>query len=214
MPKCGIAMFFTIASYLCLAQISAITDNGDSVLLFDNGRWEFKKSEENSLENEVKIQKDETDPFEGNRTIVTETWINFAGDDHTIMLGSAMMIDSIYGFNLGLSSEIGCLKKAESKIKILLENQALVELVQVSDDNCAKIPTATFFLVENEFINSDEFMQKQKDNLLLLQQFDWVSMKVEGSESSMVVYPISRKEMDGKKFFKRHIEALIKASLK
>jgi len=184
--------------------------DGDTVELSPNGKWQYWSSS-SAGEASVRIVKDESDPFENTRRVITESWMNFGDSDYGFMLGSGVRIDSIYCFNIGVTAEIGCLNEQTSVIKIQLENDEIVELSQISEDNCSAIPTATFIALSPEDRESKDFIEQQHKNLSALRRYDWISLRIEGSTNSVVFRPVSSKKFEGKDFFRAHLSALEEA---
>lgn len=206
------ALIFFLFPKKVLSQEIAITLRGDTVELFSNGKWKKYTYSQETQRNRVKITSDETDPFEGTRKIVTELWMNFGKSTSGLLLGNVIKIDSLIGFNIGLTSELGCLKEGISMVKVQLENDEIIELTQVSADNCAAVPSALFLAVSKDLIDSKDFRMNQQVNLDKLKEYAWVSLRVEGSQHNVIFHPVTSSTFEGEYFFQDHLTALERSS--
>ena len=194
---------------ICFGQKMAITLEGDTVMLNNDHTWyEVNLLQLSDSGSNVTIEKDDMDVFEGSRRTTTKSWINFASSDMGFLLGSAVRIDSMYGINIAVARGVDCLKQFESSLRVKLANGEVIELIQLTEDNCSKIPSATFFLVSDQDVDNETFMAEQQGNIEKLTKYRWTSIRIDGNEHHAIFYPSESNKFDATLFFSEHLEAL------
>lgn len=211
-----VAQFQFLALILCLhlcsisySQNIAITDKGDSVILFQDGTWTSIQTNRTTLvDSGVEIRNAKIDPFTGQKSAVTKTWMGIGKFDQGNLFGNVSVVDSIYAFNLGFTNFIGCLEKFKSTLQIKLSDGRIVELIQVSPSNCSSFPTATFIPIKKDENQSDEIKNYQYDQLNWLSNTEWVLIKMNSDTQEVLISPNKNEKIPGQTFFIKHLEAL------
>lgn len=191
-----------------IAQNLAITDKGDTVVLYQDGTWSMVEKHSMSMLTDAEIRTTKVDPFTGKKSSVTKTWMNIGNFDQGKLFGNTSCVDSVYAFNVGFTNYVGCLQEFKSSIQVKLENNEIVELLQVSPSNCSSFPTATFLPIPKSSDKSDEIRNYQYDQLNKLAKFDWILIKVMTESEEIIIEPVKSNKHQGQLFFKQHLQAL------
>lgn len=197
---------------LLLAQKKAITESGDTIIVYPDYTWAYLNEKKMPAPWEplptihAELKKDETDPFNNSRIAETKSWTNFA-DDGTL-IGYMSYQHGLYSLTLVVKIG-GCLNQYASKVQVKLTTGEIVEFVQTSDTNCVKsVQSATFFPLELDQLDTPTTFRDMNKNLNQLIKYDWVSMRVHGSNGYNDYVPIEKDKYDGAKFFREHLQAL------
>ncbi|QSE97626.1 hypothetical protein [Fulvivirga lutea] len=203
-----ITSVFILTAVSLNAQNMAVTDKGDTVILYQDGTWSLTQSHKASNESDVEIRTTKVDPFTGKKSSVTKTWMNIGEFDRGNFFGNTSCVDSVYAFNLGFTSYIGCLEKFKSTVQIQLANKDVIELLQVSPSNCSSFATATFLPIRKESIKSDEIKDYQYDQLNKLANTTWTLIRVNTETQEVLIKPVKSDKHQGHSFFMEHLRAL------
>ncbi|MEQ8927773.1 MAG: hypothetical protein RLO81_18295 [Fulvivirga sp.] len=203
-----LTVVFALIVFAVNSQTIAVTDKGDTVILYQDGTWSLTQSHKSSSESNVEIRTTKIDPFTGKKSSVTKTWMNIGEFDQGNFFGNTSCVDSVYAFNLGFTNYIGCLEKFKSTIQIQLTNKEVIELLQVSPTNCSSFATATFIPVNKGAIKSDEIQNYQYDQLNKLASTSWNLIRVNTETQEVLIKPVKSANYQGHSFFIEHLKAL------
>lgn len=198
-------------------QVKAITENGDSVLLFDDNTWkpiiivpEAKATVPFVIPSigavKVTISQDN-----GQRTISTINWFNFGIDKEKMALSGSMQKDgSNYLISISFGGGVGCLNKDQSSLKIILKDGKIVDCVQLSETDCSESPSAQYILLSAEQVGQPSANDTMQENIKKLVSSDWQSIRIYGSTFFSDLKPKKTKENPKPaQFFRQHISGLV-----
>lgn len=133
--------------------------------------------------------------------------MKFGKNEHgSIINGSLIRVDDLTLFTISFSSDLGCLSEYSSTMKIKLTNGEIVEFSQISDTDCGDYPTARFIPLKKEQLKDPNFKALMGDNLDLLKQFDWETIRIQGTEYYTDIVPnVFRKIEKPEQFFRQHL---------
>lgn len=207
--------FFILTLILSLksyGQIEAITEKGDTIYIYENGTWKNKlKIKKTNLEDLNVNAKVVVDEFTNKKSVSTESWTSFGVSSSKARLsGSASYYnDGIYGVTLTLSADLGCMSQQSSTMKVKLSNDEIIEFVQASKTDCGKYIYATFVPVTKADLENKDYLKLMKDNVEILKEFDWVSIRIQGTEYYTDILPLESKKMEKpEQFFRQHFTAI------
>jgi len=190
------------------AQEKAVTMKGDTITVYENGTWEKinKVKEITEVESTVKATV-EIDEFSKSKKTRTESWSKFGKNKlgRTIS-GSLIRVDDITVFTISYYGDLGCLSEYNSTMKVKLTNGEIIEFSQISDTDCGDYPTARFIPIKKEQTKDPNFKDLLADNLEILKQFDWETIRIQGTEYYTDIIPnVSRKIEKPEQFFRQHL---------
>ncbi|EDM43996.1 hypothetical protein SCB49_10412 [unidentified eubacterium SCB49] len=203
-----IALMFFFASPV-FSQVKAITVKGDTINVYENGTWEninSIKEPKMEVDSEVKATV-KVDEFNNSKKILTELWTRF-GETKTnkTISGYLIRVDDLTVFSIAYSGDLGCLSEYNSTMKVKLTNGEIIEFAQISDTDCGDYPTARFIPVTRDQMKNPTFKEIMNENLSLLKDYDWVTIRINGSEYYTDITPkVSRKMDKPEQFFRQHI---------
>lgn len=153
----------------------------------------------------AEIETDEIDVINNNsRVRITKMWSNFS--DKSI-IGLAKRIDDSFGFQFFVSG-IGCFSEISSKIEVKLANREVVELAQISKNNCESVAGAAFIPLSRDDLDNPDKDELIIENLNKLISHNWIEMRIYGSRGQLDIEPKERKKYNGALFFREHLQAL------
>lgn len=192
------------------AQIIAVTEKGDTISVYENGTWEKLNKEKKSVEIETTVKATiEVDEFEKSKRIKTENWAQFGKDvaGRTIN-GSLIRVDDLTAFSISYSGEIGCMSEYTTTLKVKLTNGQIIEFSQVSDTDCGSSPSAIFIPINKELGNEPNFNELMSDNIDMLKQYDWETIRLNGTEYYTDIKPNPNRRIEKpEQFFRQHLIA-------
>ena len=201
-----------LISTLSFSQTRAITDNGDTILVYENGTWEPTKKEISPIIPSLGTVKTsiEIDKITNQKIISTEQWRYLAIDSKSMSVtGSMYKKNGFYFISLIYSGDLGCLAKDESSLKIKLSNGYIIECYQLSKNECGRIQRGDFVVLSLEQSKAADYQTIMQNNIELLTSHDWEMMRLQGTKHFSDLYPNSYKALKfPKQFFKQHISAL------
>ena len=193
------------------AQTKAVTENGDTILVYDNGTWEkineVKKVDEITTTVTAKVEVDE---FENTKKTFTESWMRFGENNiNRSISGSLIRVDNLTFFSFTYYGDLGCLSEYTSTLKVKLSNGSIIEFSQLTSTDCSSTaPTARFIPLTREELKDPNYQSILDENIELLRNYDWVSMRLQGSEYYTDITPKeSRNIPNPEQFFRQHILA-------
>ncbi|MDG4951304.1 hypothetical protein NLM59_10230 [Weeksellaceae bacterium KMM 9724] len=210
MKNYTLIILLIIFSSNAYSQIKAISENGDEVILFENGTWE-KTNTTKSIKtiNTTVEAKAEIDKFTKSKKIITEQWIYFGKDNSNYRLsGNLYRIDNLTFFNFSYTGDIGCFSEFSSKLEVLLSNGEVIAFSQVGNTECGKNSRVSFLPISKEQQNDKNFQYIHDENLKLLKQHNWETIRLTGSEFYTDIIPNKRRNLEKpEQFFREHITA-------
>ncbi len=204
---------FTIITILSIsiqasAQIKAVTEKGDTINVYDNGTWEKLNKVKKIADIESTVEATvEVDEFDKSKKIRTESWSKFGKNKlgRTIS-GSLIRVDDLTVFSISYSGDLGCMSEYSTTMKVKLTNGEIVEFSQISDTDCGDYPTARFIPLKKEQLKDPNLKNLMADNLDLLKQYDWETIRINGSEYYTDIIPNPSRRMEKpEQFFRQHL---------
>ena len=192
------------------AQIEAITEKGDTIQIYENGTWEKLNQVEQVEQIETSVTATTTvDEFDKSKKITTESWTKFGKDNSgRIISGKLIRVDELTVFSISYSGDLGCFSEYSSTMKVKLANGEVIEFSQISDTDCGDYPTARFIPLTREQLKDPEYKDVMTDNMELLKNYDWETIRLNGSEYYTDISPNqSKKITNPEQFFRQHIIA-------
>ncbi|WP_088339623.1 hypothetical protein [Robiginitalea sediminis] len=207
------SLFALFLNQIVLSQRLAVTIDGDTLEIFENGTWKNLNSSASVI---VPIETTvmatvEVDDFSGKKSASTETWNSFARGPLTSLSGSAYMTETgIISFPFIVSGDLGCLVKWQSTMQIKLSNDAVVTLTYISDTDCGDVVLGSWVALEPTDAENPNFESIISENNELLKTYDWVKIRVTGSDVYADLEPrnSNRSMPNPEQFFRQHIIAL------
>tara|TARA_B100001146_G_scaffold223236_1_gene237422 strand:- start:89 stop:742 length:654 start_codon:yes stop_codon:yes gene_type:complete len=202
-------ILFTIKGY---AQINAVTEQGDTIVVYDNGTWKNKKTIINTqlLESNVEATV-EIDDFSNKKSIRTENWVSFALSSTKSRLSgyASYYNDGIFSVTLTLGSDLGCMSQQRSTLKVKLSNEEIIEFIQVSKTDCGNTVVASFAPITQPDLKNENYKDLIRQNVETLIENDWVTMRMQGTEYYTDITPReTRKVPKPEQFFRQHFLAI------
>ena len=201
-----------LLSIKSFGQIEAITEKGDTIYVYENGTWKdklkVKKTNLKGLNVKTTIKVDE---FTNKKTVSTESWTSFGISSSKAKLsGSASFYNNgIYGVTLTLSADLGCMSQQRSTMKVKLSNDEIIEFIQASKTDCGSYIYANFIPVTKADLENKDYLKLMKDNVEILKEFDWVSIRIQGTEYYTDILPRKSKKIEKpEQFFRQHFSAI------
>lgn len=192
------------------AQIKAITEKGDTINIYENRTWEkiIKDTKVNNIVSQVEATV-EVDEFEKSKKIRTESWSRFGKDKlNRTISGNLLQVNDLIVFSISYTGDLGCLSEYNTTMKVKLINGDIIEFAQVSDTDCGDFSTASFIPVTKEQFKYPSFKNLMTDNLELLKQYDWETIRINGSEYYTDISPNPTRKMEKpEQFFRQHLIA-------
>jgi len=193
-------------------QTRAITDDGDTIIVYQNGTWKSVKKKPTPAFPAIGTVVTSTaiDQTTNSKTVSTEEWRYLAVDSKKMSISASMYkTNDVYIISLVYSGDLGCLTKDESSLKIKLSNGYIIECVQISKNNCGRIQRGDYVLVSAEQSKLPDYMTIMQNNKQLLATHDWEMMRLQGSKHYTDLYPNSYKSLRfPQQFFRQHLSAL------
>jgi len=190
------------------AQIKAVTEKGDTISVYENGTWEkfISNKAVTYIESNVKATV-EVDEFEKTKKITTETWKSFGKNTlNKTIYGSLFRLDDLTVFTILYTGDLGCLSQHSSTMKVKLTNGQIIEFSQISDTKCGDFTSAKFIPLTREQLKIADYKTLLNENLEILKQFDWETIRIHGSEYYTDITPNpSKKMLHPEQFFRQHI---------
>ena len=214
---------FTILSILSIsiqtsAQIKAVTEKGDTINVYENGIWEKLNKVKKITDIESTVEATvEVDEFDKSKRILTETWFDFGttkGKYGTKISGSIIKANDIIMFSITYYGNLGCMAEDRSTMSVKLTNGDIVEFIQISKTDCSSdYPSARFLPMSkdqfNKLTNINQFTDLAADNLELLRQYDWDTIRLRGTEYHTDIIPNKTgKNPNPEQFFRQHLIAI------
>lgn len=191
-------------------QVTAITEKGDTINVYENGTWEPLNQEviTNELIGSVKATV-EVDEFNKSKKIKTETWTRFGENKFkSYISGSIIKIDDLTVFIISYSGDLGCLSEYDGSLKIKLTNDEIIECAQISDTDCGDYPSAKYLPLTRDQLKDSDYKEIIHENINLLQTHDWEMIRLKGTEYYTDIYPRSSKKIEKpEQFFRQHLSA-------
>lgn len=155
----------------------------------------------------------EVDNFDGSKKITTERWTGFGENNlrNTISASMLSLNDGIIGLHLSYRGDLGCFSERRSKLLVKLTNDEIIEFTQITRTDCSNTPSAIFWpLTSDELkLTVEEIEDIVKDNLELLKNHDWETIRLHGSRYYTDINPkSSRRISNPEQFFRQHISAI------
>ena len=201
-----IICLFTLNTF---SQTEAITIKGDTIIVFDNGTWKNKAVVKKTSLIESSVNATVTiDDFSNKKTITTDNWNSFGLSSTKSRLSGYINFynEGIYGVTINIASDLGCMSQQRSTLKVKLSNNEVIEFVQVSKTDCGNLVFATFIPVFKEDLKSENFVDLIKENVEILKEFDWVTMRIQGTEYYTDITPrVTKNIPKPEQFFRQHL---------
>ena len=210
--KTTLFILILLLSIKSFGQIEAITEKGDTIYVYENGTWKdklkVKKTNLKGLNVKTTIKVDE---FTNKKTVSTESWTSFGISSSKAKLsGSASFYNNgIYGVTLTLSADLGCMSQQRSTMKVKLSNDEIIEFIQASKTDCGSYIYANFIPVTKADLENKDYLKLMRDNVEILKEFDWVSIRIQGTEYYTDILPRKSKKIEKpEQFFRQHFSAI------
>lgn len=206
---------FTIVIILSIsiqasAQIKAVTEKGDTINVYENGTWEKlnKIKEIADIESTVEATV-VVDEFENSKRITTESWSKFGKDKaRNTISGSLLRVDKLTVFTISYTGDLGCFSEYSTTMKVKLTNGEIIEFAQISDTDCGDYPTARFVPLSKDQMEDPDLYSLLADNLDMLKQYDWETIRLDGTEYYTDIIPnLSQRVEKPEQFFRQHLIA-------
>jgi len=190
------------------SQIQAITEKGDTISVYDNGTWKNKPTIKKTKLIETTVNATVTfDDFSKKKSVKMDNWTSFGVAKSKAKLSgyASYYNDGIYAITLTLSSDLGCMSQQRSTLKVKLSNDEVIEFIQVSKTDCGSYIYATFAPITEADLKNGDYMGLIKENVDILKEYDWVSMRIEGTEYYTDIIPrIAKNYPNPEQFFRQH----------
>ncbi len=210
--KISILIILAVCLTLSLnAQTTAVTAKGDTILVYDNGTWKPVRTAVATAELIGSVSATvEVDEFNKSKKIQTESWTRFAENTlRNYISGSMLKVNDITVMLLSYSGDLGCLSEYNSTLKVKLTNGEIIEFSQISDTDCGDFPSANFIPITREQQKDPNFQEILEENLKLLANYDWETIRLNGSEYYTDLVPrTSNKISNPEQFFRQHLSAI------
>lgn len=213
MKKSLAFIFFAFfLSWTSTAQIKALTENGDSILVFDNGTWKEIKPNEATTEIKNTVHAEiEIDEFSGDKKIKTESWFKFGKSSMYYISGYIYKAPTPI-FYIRYSGDLGCLSKYRSTMMVKLTSGDVIQFTQITDTECGDNELAGFIPVNKDNLTKltkAEINSTIKQNVSILKSYDWETIRIQGSKYYSDLKPnTTRKIENPEQFFRQHITAI------
>jgi len=198
-----------LSSFSIYSQIKAVTVNGDTINIYESGTWKkIKKIDEPNVELNSDVKATVTiDEFNKTKKISTEAWSRFGeNSSKKTISGNLIRVDDLTVFSISYTGDLGCLSEYSTTMKVKLTNGEIIEFSQISDTDCGGYISARFLPVTRDQLKDPNFKDIMKDNLTMLKSYDWVTIRINGSEYYTDITPkISRKMEKPEQFFRQHL---------
>jgi len=197
--------------YTTHAQITAITEKGDTILVFENGTWSESKTLETvtPIVSNVKVDV-EVDEFSGDKKCTTKRWYKFGINNlkYTIS-GWLFKKTDVIVFYIQYSDELGCFSQARSKMLVKLTNGEVIEFTQITDTECGENEIVGFIPVSKDEMKEGDYKELMKERIKTLKEYDWETIRLHGTEYYTDIKPNTTNSIDNpEQFFRQHIIAI------
>lgn len=197
-------------SIIISAQIKAVTENGDTINVYENGTWEMLINNVDIVEIESTVEANVTvDEFDNNKIISTENWVYFGSNTlNKKISGSLLKVNDMSVFIITYYGDLGCFSEYSTTMKVKLSNGTVIEFSQISDTDCGDSPTARFIPLTREELKNPDYQIILDENIEQLKNYDWVTIRLTGSEYYTDITPLKTKKIENpEQFFRQHIIA-------
>ena len=198
------------------AQINAITEKGDTILVYENGTWSKPKKEiePTTIESNVEVDK-KKDEFSGEVSVTTKNWVAFGTNStYNMLSGYVFQKATVPVFYFIYTGDLGCMSKYRSTMKVKLSSGDIIDFIQITDTECGENELVGFMACTKDDLNND-YKSVIDDNLKLLKAYDWETIRIQGTEYYTDIKPrTTRKIEKPEQFFRQHIIALQRNLLK
>lgn len=212
MKKQILTLTLLIFTTICIGQIKAVTEKGDTIFVFANGTWKNELVKKVSTLENISVKANvKVDDFSGDKSISTEMWNFFGVNSSKAKLSgrASYYKDGIYSITLNISSDLGCMSQQRSTLKVKLSNGEVIDFIQVSKTDCASYVVASFIPISEAEIKNANLKSLIKENVELLKEYDWVSMRIQGTEYYTDITPRKSKKIEKpEQFFRQHLSAI------
>lgn len=213
MKKLLYAITITLISISTFAQEKAVTESGDTIMIYSDRTWKPLASTHKlvDIETTVKVTV-EVDEFDKTKKITTENWAHFGiNKKGKTISGSMLIVNDLATFLISFTGDLGCLSRYSSTMKVKLSNGKIIEFAQISDTKCGDQPLATFIPVRQDQTKDPNLKKLIAQNLSLLRQYDWITIRLEGTQFYTDLAPNStNKVKKPAQFFRQHLIAAAK----
>lgn len=195
------------------AQIKAVTEKGDTILVFDDNTWKPIKDTDQDIEFIGNVKAIVTvDELEGTKSIYTDSWYNFGSNElEKSISGSIRSVDGLITINLTYYGDL-CLVQGGSMASIKLTNGDIIKCIFIDETNCNGSSTGGYFApLDHDQVNATNYKSIMEDNINLLAKYDWELIRIQGKEYYTDIHPkVSDKIDHPEQFFRQHISAILK----
>ncbi|MEN2282225.1 hypothetical protein AAGF08_08805 [Algoriphagus sp. SE2] len=210
--KYFILILFFFGVFTSQAQTKAVTESGDTILVYDNGTWKNIQKFQNptEIESTVKVSV-VADEFTGDKLKTSDVWLVFGENEPTrnTISGYAFQKSSIPVFYLRYSGDLGCMSQLRSTMMVKLTNGEVIEFTQITDTECGDAETVGFIPATKEQIESGDYEVFVLENIEQLKSYDWETIRISGTEYYSDLKPkVNKKIPNPEQFFRQHIIAL------
>ncbi len=202
-----VSIFFTL-SISAFCQTRAITEKGDTIYVFENGTWENQKEVKkvSDIESTVKATV-KVDEFSKSKKITTERWSRFGVNNVSKTIsGYLFRVDDLTVFSITYSGDLGCLSEHSTTMMVKLTNGEIIEFSQISDTECGENETARFIPLTRDQMKTEGLQSILQENLEQLKQYDWETIRINGSEYYTDISPKKTSKVPNpEQFFRQHL---------
>ncbi len=101
------------------------------------------------------------------------------------------------------------MSEQNSTMKVKLSNGEIIDFIQVSKTDCKNYVYATFIPISQVDLTNKDYLKLIKDNVKTLKEFDWVSIRIQGTEYYTDILPKKSNRIEKpKQFFRQHFTAI------
>lgn len=204
------SFIFIFSISYCNSQVQAITSKGDTIIVSDNGTWKKmnRKTSVAAISSNVKTTV-KVDEFDSTKRITTDKWTYFGVNDVKEKISGYLVdVGKLVAFSITYTGDLGCLSKYSTTMKVKLSNGKVVHFSQISDTECGSGETARFIPLSKDELKDSSLKDILENNMTLLRDFDWVTIRINGSKYYTDIKPNQTKKVTNpEQFFRQHIIA-------
>lgn len=209
MKKILILTILSISTQV-FAQGIAVTQKGDTINVYENGTWEKINQVEKIVATKINVEATvEVDEFNNSKKIRTSNWSKFGRNKlGKSISGNLIRVNDLTVFSISYSGDLGCMSEYNTTMKVKLANGEIIEFSQISDTDCGDFPTVRFIPLKKKQLKDPNLKTLMAENLDLLKQYNWVTIRINGSEYYTDITPsVTRKIENPEQYFRQHLIA-------
>lgn len=205
--------------FLADAQTEAVTINGDTIIVYENGTWESKllaipdnnlnSTQPRLLSGELVNCSTEKDKITDDLVFSTDLWNSFGKSDSKAWLtGNVRGTTDLTALNLSISTDIGCLSQMKSRGQIRLINDEIIDITFVGKTDCGSYPSGLFLPLTEEELEVGGYESLLRDRMELLSSAPWQVIRIYGTKGYIDFEPAKSKRFASNEFFMNHLKSV------